>query len=1006
MLKDLFGQRHYIVRSMIDEVTKPGSVSNDSESLSSYATKLVCCADALERLGYLSDLNSVHTIEKVLSKLPRFMIVDWVKHSETIYRIDREPEFRDLCEFVSAKASLQRNRYSHLLSDRRETTLRERPKPSRTFAVSAAVSSCAKCQGGHSLENCPEFLSLDVKSRWDLVSQGRLCFRCLCLGHRADKCLSRKLCELENCRRMHHKLLHSFDQSVKVTSASCQKVATGLGVSMGVVPLIAEGPKGVVLINALLDTGADTSLVQEELVSRLGLVGDTGKIRLNTPLGDSVQKCSRVSFRVRSLDGQQTIDIERAYTINSVIDIEAVRPSDQTLATWSHLEGIQFTPLPSQTVNLIIGLDTPEAHWILDQRRGRKGDPYADLTPFGWVLRGPLDKGQRTYGRAFSVRVSLEEIDENLRKLNDHDFADNSACETAFPPDDERALDMEEKVDGENNPADLASRGMELTNDKSEIWLNGPKFLREPGAIVFQSDWTSRVSVNLLEMKTDRTACAVSRVRVTDYLQRFSSWTRLLKCVAWLLRYKTYLQLMANGRGGMNLRLGNIKIDEMRSSGIEVLKTIQRDSFPDELRALTEGSSLPNNRRLRKLCPVLLKGLFCVGGRLQWSCLSEVAKHPIILPTKHHVIDLIIRHYHEIEGHVGRMQVLAAIRRKFWILQGGSAVRRVVGACMRCRKQLAQPSQQQMSPLPSLRSGEPAFAFSHVGVDYFGPMYVKRGRVEEKRYGCLFTCLHMRAVHIEVTHCLSTDSFIQALVRFMARRGQPRTIVSDNGSNLKGAHIELRQCLQSFSQKRINDFLLQRDIEWQFIPPDASHWGGVWERMVRSIKRVLMTISHGQRMTDESLLTFLTEAERIVNNRPLVALSEDHKDLETLTPNQLLLLRANQTILDEMTFSSSCLRWWRRLNVLADTFWKRWKIEYLATLSARHKWLLKCRNFKVGDLVLVTSEFIGRNHWPLGLIQEVFPGIDGLVREVLVRTARGVLKRDARKLCLLEGADD
>ena len=109
-----------------------------------------------------------------------------------------------------------------------------------------------------------------------------------------------------------------------------------------------------------------------------------------------------------------------------------------------------------------------------------------------------------------------------------------------------------------------------------------------------------------------------------------------------------------------------------------------------------------------------------------------------------------------------------------------------------------------------MSSAHPIFDFT--GVDYFGPFYVKQGRSEVKRYGGVFTCLSMRAVHIELSYSLSTDAFINALRMFISQRGKPHTICSDNGTNLVGRHRELRRCLQELSQSNIKEHLRQQEI--------------------------------------------------------------------------------------------------------------------------------------------------------------------------------------------------
>ncbi|KAK3704535.1 hypothetical protein QZH41_006329 [Actinostola sp. cb2023] len=139
-----------------------------------------------------------------------------------------------------------------------------------------------------------------------------------------------------------------------------------------------------------------------------------------------------------------------------------------------------------------------------------------------------------------------------------------------------------------------------------------------------------------------------------------------------------------------------------------------------------------------------------------------------------------------------------------------------------------------MAGLPSDRLTPDKPPFSYVGVDFFGPLQVKRGRTIVKRYGCLFACLVMRAVHIEIAHTLETSSFIDALHRFINRRGKPLLMRSDNGTNFKGGERELRESIQEWNQQAIHEFLRQREIRWIFNPPAANNMGGAWERMIRS----------------------------------------------------------------------------------------------------------------------------------------------------------------------------
>ena len=244
-----------------------------------------------------------------------------------------------------------------------------------------------------------------------------------------------------------------------------------------------------------------------------------------------------------------------------------------------------------------------------------------------------------------------------------------------------------------------------------------------------------------------------------------------------------------------------------------------------------------------------------------------------------------------------------------------------------------------------------------------------------------------------------------AVRRLIARRGRPKRIYSDNGTNLRGGERELRECLRQWNQTKIADALTQENIEWSFNPPGSPHFGGVWERLVRSAKRAMNTILGHRSVDDEMLITVLTEVEAILNGRPLTHVSTDPTDLEALTPNHFLIGRACPQ-LPPGVFTDGDLssrRRWRHSQRLVDHFWRRWKKEYLPTLSSRQRWADDEKNLNAGDLILVAEENVPRGHWPLGRVLRTFPGDDGRVRVAEVKTATGVYTRPVVRLCPLEG---
>ena len=446
----------------------------------------------------------------------------------------------------------------------------------------------------------------------------------------------------------------------------------------------------------------------------------------------------------------------------------------------------------------------------------------------------------------------------------------------------------------------------------------------------------------------------------------------------------------------------------MRKARDSIVKLIQSEHFSHEIASLLKGEPLKNSTLLR-LNPTILDGMLCVGGRLQRSNYCERYKHPIILPRDHHVTNLLVDHYHRLEGHCGVLHVLGSIRQTYWIPRAATVIKRILKRCTNCRRRTTIPSQQMMSDLPEDRIQAGWYPFQYVGIDYFGPFIVRKNRKSEKRYGCIFTCLQCRAVHLEVAQALDADSFVLTLMRFINRRGKPSKIYSDNGSNFVGAVGELSKQLREWNQDPIRDRLLSLEIDWYFHPPAASHRGGIWERLIRSTRRILNSMIAGQYLTDETLSTFFTAVERVMNNRPIVSTrgsDENNDEMVALKPNDLLRIERTAGISAEDNLESLYIRKWKQVNYMTLVFWRRWVKEYVPTLQIRQKWCKKQRNFKQGDIVLVVSENCPREHWPLGIIEDCHVDSDGAVRTVKVRTRDNILLRDVRKICLLEGFEE
>ena len=232
----------------------------------------------------------------------------------------------------------------------------------------------------------------------------------------------------------------------------------------------------------------------------------------------------------------------------------------------------------------------------------------------------------------------------------------------------------------------------------------------------------------------------------------------------------------------------------------------------------------------------------------------------------------------------------------YYIINGRSLISHIVSKCVVCRKLRGHTQNQKMADLPPERV-TPAPPFTYTGMDVFGPFYIKEGRKELKRWGLIFTCLSSRAIHLETLNNMTTDSFLNALRRFISRRGKFRELRCDQETNFVGAKNELASAFKELDTTPLKEYLSSQDCNWidfNFNAPHASHMGGIWERQIRTTRSVLssLLLDHGAQLDDESLRTLMTEAESIVNCRPLTVENlSDPLAPEPLTPNHLLTLK-------------------------------------------------------------------------------------------------------------------
>lgn len=272
-----------------------------------------------------------------------------------------------------------------------------------------------------------------------------------------------------------------------------------------------------------------------------------------------------------------------------------------------------------------------------------------------------------------------------------------------------------------------------------------------------------------------------------------------------------------------------------------------------------------------------------------------------------------------------------------------------------------------------------------------------------------------RAVQIEVIERMSASSFLNALRRFFAMRGPAKQIHSDRGTNFIGACHELNMDASSCSPVSLEKYLHRQQCKWVFNPPHSSHMGSVWEQMIGIARCILdfMLLQNGpSRLTHEVLTTFMAEVTAVNNSRPLIPVSSDPEAPLILTPAVLLTQKTGTPPPLPGDFGKVELlkEEWERVQSLAETFWNRWRREYLNTLQCRCKWQDNRPNLKEGDIVLMKDNQAKRNEWPMAIIVKASPSQDGRVRKVDIRVfkdeAQKVLPRPVTEVVLLLSPED
>ncbi|VDM94746.1 unnamed protein product, partial [Onchocerca ochengi] len=357
------------------------------------------------------------------------------------------------------------------------------------------------------------------------------------------------------------------------------------------------------------------------------------------------------------------------------------------------------------------------------------------------------------------------------------------------------------------------------------------------------------------------------------------------------------------------------------------------------------------------------------------------------------------------------------MRRKFWIPKGRSEVKRVLNKCRICKRWTTKPFKlPDMPNLPENRVTR-SKTFAHVGLDYLGPLSVKIDSGLTKRWVALFTCFTTRALHLELVENLSAECFLHIFRRFIARRGCPESVLSDNASQFQLVFKTMKE-----QDIMLTNFFARNGMIWKNIVSRAPWSGGVYERIIGLTKKAMKRAIGRRLLWERELITLITEIEGILNTRPLTYINFDDyvivRPTDFISPNASLVTpftnndNQEEFIPHRLNNKEKLIRHWLNTLKVLDIFWETWKNEYLTSLRERtQRQHISLRNVETRiprekEIVLVNEPDIPRGMWKLARIKEIKKGKDGEVRNAIIEMPHGrFLVRPINSLCPLEVDD-
>lgn len=551
-------------------------------------------------------------------------------------------------------------------------------------------------------------------------------------------------------------------------------------------------------------------------------------------------------------------------------------------------------------------------------------------------------------------------------------------------------------VPSQMNYADVATRGAEVSTLESMEWWTGPKWLRS------EADWPHESSSETADdHQIVALHCTVSYKKeilleentqgvATLKIMNFSTLPNLLRRTAFCFRAltkfrkKNFLQLQSN---------------------LDTATALQWWIYWDQSRcyALSTEPEAGQKFHLNNIAVFRdADGIIRCQTRITNSINEIDTTNPILLVKWSTLTKLIILHHHQQCMHAGTSHTLANLRKSYWLPHGRREVYSVIHQnCFQCKRHIAENyPNPPPAPLPEFRVTRVKKPFQCIGLDICGPFYTRailgKGQPKIKRWIILFTCAVIRAVHLELLNDMTTTEILLAFRRFCARRGVPATVISDNAPQFHVLDGCFKNIWHDLSQSEaISAYFATQKINWQFIPQLSPWMGGMYERLIQSIKTALEKTYGNIILLDRQFETTMIEIEGVINSRPISYVDRE-PDSPIVSPNDFLTATHIAIPMQDNLRNEDDLlkKLWRSSQTYLNEFWKHWANHYLLLLRERNDQFKNSRRAankdpQKGDVVVMVDTTKKRSAWQIAVVERLIRGNDGKIRAAQIKIPNG-----------------